>query len=170
MSLLASGLTGGLIGGIASRALSWRFRVEIPGIMKNVVVAEFVEVSGLNVERETTTLAVGGQNDTMITLPGRVKYSNISLRRGLIDLSLMEWLMKQVDAGLIKPDPKDLTISLADESNMIVYAWDVAKAWPVKWTGPQLKADSSEIAMEQLELAHMGFKLREGDGLGLLNF
>jgi phage tail-like protein len=169
MSLLASGLTGGLLGGISSRALTWRFRVEIPGIVKNVVVAEFVEVNGLDVERETTTLAVGGQNDAMITLPGRVKYSNITLRRGLIDLSLLEWLMNQVDTGTIKPNPKDLTISLADESNMVVYVWDVAKAWPVKWTGPQLRADSSEIAMERLDLAHMGFKLRVGDGLGLLS-
>ncbi len=34
--------------------------------------------------------------------------------------------------------------------------WDFKEAFPVKWTGPDLRAVSTEVAFESIELAHRG--------------
>jgi phage tail-like protein len=38
------------------------------------------------------------------------------------------------------------------------WRWNFAQAYPVKWVGPELKADSSTVAFETIELAHHGIK------------
>jgi phage tail-like protein len=40
-------------------------------------------------------------------------------------------------------------------------AWKVRNAWPCKISGPHLKADGSEVAMETIELAHEGLEIEE---------
>lgn len=148
---------------IASRAVAWRFLVTIAGSKPSLsaVDAEFVECSGLTVERETSPIAEGGRNDYTLSLPGRLKYTNITLKRGLINDKILAWLMEQAETT-IKPVPATVTIRLANESGESLYTWTVSNAYPVKWTGPSLKADSNELAMEELELAHTGFKLESG--------
>lgn len=140
---------------IVSRAVSWRYYVEIDQIN----VAEFTECSGLTVERETTPITEGGLTTFDIKLPGRLKYSNITLKRGLIDLTILDWLLKNANTNTIKPELRNVTIYLANESGETAYTWNVMHAYPVKWTGPQLKADSNEISMEELELAYTYFEL-----------
>jgi hypothetical protein len=39
--------------------------------------------------------------------------------------------------------------------------WDFKKAFPVKWTGPELRAASGEVAFESIELAHRGLSRPE---------
>jgi hypothetical protein len=34
--------------------------------------------------------------------------------------------------------------------------WDFMEAYPVKWVGPQLRAESSTVAVETVELVHKG--------------
>jgi hypothetical protein len=34
--------------------------------------------------------------------------------------------------------------------------WDFKEAFPYKWTGPELRSDSSNVAIESVELAHRG--------------
>ncbi|MDC3332360.1 phage tail protein, partial [Ilumatobacter sp.] len=34
-------------------------------------------------------------------------------------------------------------------------------AFPVKWTGPSFSASSTDMAEEQLEIAHHGFRARD---------
>jgi hypothetical protein len=36
---------------------------------------------------------------------------------------------------------------------------NVHQAYPVKWEGPDLRADTEAIGFEAIELAHMGFRL-----------
>ncbi|MCL4831771.1 MAG: phage tail protein [Caldilineaceae bacterium] len=140
---------------IINRALSWRYYVEIDSI----TAAEFIECSGLTVERENAGITEGGRNDYELKLPGRLKYTNISLKRGLIDLQLLDWLLENASTGTIKPVLKNITISLANESGDRAFTWNVSHAYPVKWSGPQLNAESNELSMEELELAYTFFQL-----------
>lgn len=140
---------------VVNRAVSWRYFVEID----RVTVAEFIECGGLTVERESNGITEGGQTTYEIKLPGRLKYTNITLKRGLIDLQLLDWLLKNADTNTVKPELRNVTIYLANESGETAYTWSVKHAYPVKWTGPQLKADSNEISMEELELAYTYFEL-----------
>ena len=55
-----------------------KFFVEIG----NIVRAEFSEVSGLNAEVEVLSYEEGGKNGFVHKLPGRVKFPNVTLKRG----------------------------------------------------------------------------------------
>jgi phage tail-like protein len=38
--------------------------------------------------------------------------------------------------------------------------WNFEQAYPVKWTGPDLRATANEVAFESLEFAHKGLAHR----------
>ncbi len=42
------------------------------------------------------------------------------------------------------------------KNNDAKWSWTFQKAYPIKWTGPVLKADSNTIAFESIELVHQG--------------
>jgi phage tail-like protein len=140
---------------IISRAVSWRYYVEIDGI----TAAEFVECNGLTVQRESNGITEGGRTNYEVKLPGRLSYTNVTLKRGLIDLQLLDWLLKNADQNTVLPQLKNITISLANESGETAYTWNVFHAYPVKWSGPQLSAESTELSMEELELAYTYFQM-----------
>jgi phage tail-like protein len=43
-----------------------------------------------------------------------------------------------------------------------IATWTLVGVWPVRYTGPQLRADASGVATETLELSHMGFTVTPG--------
>lgn len=129
---------------------SFRFRVEIEGI----IVASFSEVSGLQIEIETESYREGGVNNFVHTFPKGIKYQPLVLKKGIIDSSdLWNWY-KDVRTGIITR--KGVTVFLMDSSGNDKRHWKFEGAYPIKWTGPDLKANSSTIAIESIELVHKG--------------
>ena len=128
---------------------SFRFRVEIA----HLTVAHVTEVTGLQFETETEPYEEGGVNDFSHMLPKRSKLQNITLKRGITDLrDLWEW-REEVIRGTF--DRKDITVILKDiAGNDTKWRWEFFKAYPVKWTGPELKGDSNTVGFETIELAH----------------
>jgi phage tail-like protein len=117
--------------------------------------AVFSEVSGLQVEMQTTDYEEGGENNYVHKLPGRLKVSNVTLKRGLVKSNeFLTWCMK---AALEKPmDRRNVSIVLFDQAANTVMRWNFLNAFPVKWVGPQFTADSTALAIESVELAHEG--------------
>lgn len=136
--------------------LNYRYRVEIAG----VVVAGFSEVSGLEQEIEVEEYKEGG-TDFVHKLPNGIKYANLVLKRGMGDsLQLRLWYQAVVKALTYRlPLPKSpaIYISLIDSSGEEQVKFLIKFAYPVKWSGPQLNATGSEVAIEVLEIAHEGF-------------
>jgi phage tail-like protein len=132
--------------------LNLRFHVEIDGML----FAGFSEVSGLSVEVETEDYEEGGVNDYVHKLPKRVKYQNIVLKQGITYSSQMWDWIQDVANGKIKA--KNGQIVLMDIKGIPMWYWTFENAYPVKWTGTDLKATSGEIFIETLELAHTGIK------------
>jgi len=131
--------------------LDFAFSVSI----KQVVVAGFSEVSGLVVETEVETFREGGVNDCEHQIAGPSKYpSRLVLKRGIGDLTyLWDWYVG-VTRGVI--DRRDVTIEMYDHQGNPGLTWVFAKACPVKWTGPELRASTSAVAFEALDLVHRG--------------
>ena len=130
--------------------LRQNFAVEIDG----VTVAHFAEVSGLEVEIGIVEYRNGSEDVTVRKLPGLAKYSNITLKRGVVgDLSLWQWLgtVRQGNA-----ERRDGAIVLLDERREPVLRFRFRRGWPCKWQGPTLNAHSNEVAIEALEIAHEG--------------
>ncbi|MCD4815320.1 MAG: phage tail protein [Methanosarcinales archaeon] len=127
---------------------AYRFKVQIEGI----ITAGFTDVSGLTIETEVETIKEGGVNNYEYKLPKFTKYSNITLKRGLIDLKLWDWY-QTVISGKFKR--KSGTIYLLDYSgNKTLDYYDFYEAYPIKWEGPTFNAKNSTVASETLVLAH----------------
>jgi phage tail-like protein len=134
--------------------LVFNFRVELDGI----VAGSFAEVSGLDSTTEVVEYRTGDmKTSSAVKLPGLTKYPNIVLKRGITrDLSLWQWRKTVVDGHT---ERRNGVIILLDESRAEVLRWMFRNGWPAKWEGPDLDADSSEVAIETLEIAHEGLEL-----------
>jgi phage tail-like protein len=132
--------------------ISFKFQVEIQGL----IVGGFSEVSGLQMETKTETIREGGVNDHIHKLPKGTEQSNITLKRGITDSDVLwKWYQDVVD-GKIKR--KSGRIILMDYDGIEKWHWTFEDAYPVKWVGPDFKADNRTIAVETLELVHNGLK------------
>lgn len=130
-----------------------RFYVQVEGWTKAV----FTEVSGLSMEMAVEDIEEGGLNDFVHRLPGRCKTSNLTLKRGLTNSNdFLEWT-NEVSGGTIKK--KNVSVILYNPDGTVSMRWTFEQAYPVKWSGPQFKADDNAVALETLELAHEGMKV-----------
>ncbi len=119
-----------------------------------IEIAGFQECTGLGMETEVLEYIEGGLNTYTHKLPVRVKHKNITLKRGLdAGQDLYRWYV-----GAMKGEIKRQNISIIvyDSQGRQVRKWDLQKAWPCKWTGPDLKTEQGAIAIETLEIAHEG--------------
>lgn len=133
---------------------AYHFQVEWGGSRIN-----FSEVSGLGIEYDVITYRGGASKEYGIKkMPGRPRYSNIVLKRGVIpgDNEFYEWINT---IKLNEAERRNLAISLLNEEHEPVMVWRVANAFPVKLTGPELSATESEVAIETLEIAHEGLTI-----------
>lgn len=121
----------------------------------------FSEVTGLTQENQAIEYREGYSPEfSSIKMPGLHKYSNVTLKRGVIehDNDFFKWLNT---IKLNTVERRDLTISLLNENHEPVMTWKVHNAFPVKVEGPQLKALGNEVAIESIELAHEGLALQD---------
>jgi phage tail-like protein len=129
----------------------------------DIIIGTFTEVSGLAVQVEVEELAEGGQNAYTHRLLGRMKWPNLVLKRGVTDTdALFAWLSECSGEGLTrngnKVKPRDGKVSVLNAKGKPVRTWSFTGAKPVKWSGPKLAASSRELAMEELEVCHHGFR------------
>ncbi|HEX5736453.1 MAG TPA: phage tail protein [Blastocatellia bacterium] len=120
-----------------------------------VAPAEFQEVRGLGADLEVMPYQEGGVNDFVHQLPVRHSWSRISLKRGVVrDMGLWFWYQ----AGLTQSlgARRDGAILLLTSSGVPAIAWVFRAGIAVKWTGPELSAMQSGVAIEGLEIAHHG--------------
>ncbi|MGH3022772.1 MAG: phage tail protein [Gaiellaceae bacterium] len=133
---------------------SYSFLVEIDGIAS----AAFKSVSGLAAEAEVIEYREG--SDVLSSsrkLPGRVRYPNVTLRRGLTtSRDLWDWWQTVVDGGV---ERRNVVVILLDDSRTPVLRWLLRNAWIARIEASELDASKNEIAIETVELAHEGLEL-----------
>jgi phage tail-like protein len=138
---------------------SGKFLFEVDGLQ----IGSFTEVDGLQAEVAVEDLEEGGQNQFVHRLPGRMTWPNITFKRGVTDSdNLFAWL--QASAGDEfgrngnKLERKSAAVTLVSDKGERLRAWELAAAFPVRWRGPSFAATSTELASEELEIAHHGFQ------------
>jgi phage tail-like protein len=144
------GLATNLLGVRADPYQAFNFLIEIEGIL----AGGFSECSGLQVETEFTDYREGGVNEYVHRFAGPTKYPPLILKHGLTQIDgLWAWHQEVVQEQITRHNG---TIYLLDKKRMPVMWWDFKEAFPVKWTGPDLRADSGGVAIESVELTHRG--------------
>jgi phage tail-like protein len=131
--------------------LAFAFRIELNGILSGA----FSEVSGLQVEIETEDYREGGLNGYIHKLAGPARYpSNLILKHGILDADVLwQWQQATIEGAI---DRQTLSVILLDSALKPTWQWTVRDAYPVKWSGPDLRGNANEVAVETLELAHRG--------------
>ncbi len=129
----------------------YHFTVEWGGARVN-----FIEVSGLNITVDVTEFRDGADPGQIAhKMPGHTHFSNIILKRGIVkgDNDFFTWMNTR---NLNQVERRDIVINLLNENHDPVVSWKAVNAFPVRFSGPVLNANASDVAMEELELAHEG--------------
>ena len=142
----------------SQRVTAASFLVEVDG----VEIGRFMEITGLEVEVGVESIEEGGENGYVHKLPGRMTWPNLVLKRGITQNdSLLKWLNKSSGEGFSGEGNKlkrsSAAITLIGPSGTRLRAWNFDGAFPIKWRGPTFAAGSTEMAVEELEIAHHGF-------------
>ncbi len=121
----------------------------------DVDLGVFTACEGLSLRFEVTERPEGGLNGFVHQLPGRVSYSNVTLRRPVnADTpKVNRWLASQVDG--VRRTTAEITAMTVEGTT--VASWSLDGVVPVQWSAPSLSVDSTNVAVETLELAHHGF-------------
>lgn len=125
---------------------AFRFVVEVD----NQKLAAFTECTLPIIEWETEQVKEGGINTFVHQLPGHRKSAQISLRNGVGKSELLDWYLETMSGTFSR---KPVTVTLLDAGMEPIMVWRIDDAFPIKWTGPQLKTDSNTIAIQTLDLA-----------------
>ena len=128
-----------------------------------VEIGVFSEVEGLSVSIEPFPVTEGGQNGFVHQLPSRLKWPNITFKRGLTHAdNLFAWMYKVSGEGYAGSGNKlkrcTGAISVISSTGDLLRSWNLRDVFPVEWKGPSFNATATEPVYESLVITHHGFK------------
>ena len=132
--------------------VAYHFAFEVQG----TVTGYFTEVSGIGSESEIAEQKVVSEKGIQVVLktPGRLKWGDITLKRGLTsNMELWKW-RKMIEDGDVKGARKNGTITMFDQKLEAKAQWDFKNAWPSKISGPTPKSDGNDMQVEELTIVH----------------
>ena len=132
------------------------FGVEFQGQIRGA----FRECTGFGSENEVVESKASGPKGEFVIkkIPGRMKWNNITLKRGITDaIDLWKW-RKLVELGKITEARVNATITMYSTDGQAVARWTLVNAWPSKLSGPSANATNNEVAVEELEITHEGYE------------
>lgn len=139
----------------AQVGMSMRFTVKIDE--KSYDLGSWAKVAGLDVTWDLVEYRAGdGPKNERWYFPGLTKYSTVKLERAVQDADtkkVREWLEKnsfnhKVTSGKVE---------LLDAKLATVMDWTLRHVIPVKWSISPFDSSANKVALETLELVHMGF-------------
>ncbi|MGF7031713.1 phage tail-like protein [Paenibacillus mucilaginosus] len=133
---------------------AFRFKVDIIGLKDPV---GFTAVSGLQVETEYEEYREGGQNDYVHRFPKRSFSPALIFKKGVTgSLELWNWYYDVVNGMVVR---RDGSVTMYGPDGTGVCQWVFHHAYPVKWAGADLDAQSGSIAIESIEFVHTGLRM-----------
>ena len=150
--------------GMAYPLTKMNFLVSVPDLAGSM--AAFSEVTGIEASVDVIEFRQGNAHSLApVKIPGLVKHGNITLKMGYtIGNGFKKWVQECVSETRKGMNRKTITIELLDireESPTSAYTavkgnvtWILKEAWVTKYTGADLNASASEVAIETVELAY----------------
>lgn len=137
---------------------SFRFVVSIDGL----AVGAFTECTLPSIEWEMEQIKEGGLNSSVHQIPGQRKPATLSLKNGIgIVDDLLDWCIATMNE---KFERRNVTVTMHNSMLEPVMTWRIQGALPMKWSAPQLQADSNTVAIQTLELACGEVTVERGGG------
>ena len=132
--------------------VGFHFAIDVQG----AVTGYFTECSGLGSENEIIEHKVVNEAgvEVVVKQPGRLKWQDIVLKRGITsNMDVWEW-RKMVEDGDVVGARQNGSITMFDQALTEVARWNFENAWPLKVTGPSVKSDDNSVGIEELTIAH----------------
>lgn len=130
-------------------------------------VAAFSEVTGFDATVDVIEFRQGNSSSLApVKIPGLVKHGNVTLKMGYVrDQAFKTWVQDCVSEHRPELKRQTVTIELIDisgdapesiqeTSTNSGLTWILKDAWVCKYTGPDLNASTSEVAIESVEIAY----------------
>lgn len=136
--------------------VGFNFQLEVTGAAP--MTGFFTEVSGIGSENEVVEQKVVDENghELVKKVPGRIKFQDITLKRGITaDMQIWAW-RKLVEEGNMGSARANMSIIMLDRDYTPVARWDFINAWPSKVTGPSVKSDDNSFGIEEVTIVHEG--------------
>jgi len=125
---------------------NYNFKIEIEG----VAAGQFTACDGLSVEQEVVEYR-NGDDPVIRKRPGRVKYGDIRLKKGIVNTErFLAWRQAAVNG---EHDGKHVSVILEDDTSREIARWNAFECWPAKWQTPSLKATGGDTLIEALTLS-----------------
>ena len=145
----------------AKLGMSMRFQVTVDGID----LGSWSSCAGLAVDFTHVVVKEGANYEHPVILPDRVEYKAITLKRAMSQQEsalVQQWLAQVVTGWYNASSPRDFgprtaQIQLYDATGVGVASWALRNVYPAHWSGPDLDAMASGVALESLQLVHEGF-------------
>jgi phage tail-like protein len=145
--------------------LAFRFTVKIDGLD----LGSWQSCSGLKVDFKPAEMKTGGAYIGSRYLPGELVFAKLVLRRAALakhSQVLQDWLQTQASGWVTSDAPEEHggtgVITLYDSNDEPTLWWQLEGVRPAAWSGPDLDANTSKVALETLELVHGGFVVGTG--------
>lgn len=150
--------------GLAYPLTKMNFLVSVPDLAG--AMAAFSEVTGIEASVDVIEFRQGNAHSLApVKIPGLVKHGNITLKMGYtIGNGFKKWIEDCVSSTRGAMPRKEITIELLDirdgapstayNTTQGSVLWMLKDAWVCKYTGPDLNASTSEVAIETVEIAY----------------
>lgn len=120
----------------------------------------FSEVTGLEASMEPKVIKVGGNNYGPIQRVGPVTFATVILKRGVTgNRDLWKWFSLVAQGK--SATRLNVTITMRNAARRPVHVFRLLRALPTKFKAADLNAQTSNVAIEELHLAHEGLLLEQ---------
>ena len=129
----------------------------------DVALGGFSECSGLEMSLDVEEYREGGRNGESLQFPKGVRWSKITLKKGMgTGTALWDW-----HYGFVTGTGKrrDGLIVLLDELHLPAHIWHFRRGLPTRYGGPSMVAAQGAVAIETIEITHEGIYQLPGVGL-----
>jgi phage tail-like protein len=140
--------------------VAFRFQVsltgsDLPGGLgpRPLCGGSFSDASGIEATMTPRAIREGGRNFGQIQRPGPTAFGTMSLKRGVTSRQDLWTWFEMVTNG--ERFGRLLNGKIAVYSGTeIAFTWNLANVLPVKFKAPDLSATSTQVAIEELQLAY----------------
>ena len=123
-----------------------KFKIEIEGVTQGA----FAACDGLEARVDVVDFS-DGDNLTARKRPGRARFANIVLRRGMVNnTELWNWF-QAVAEGQIQRKAGSVIVC-GDDGNEL-FRYNFFEGWPCRWKSLELDADKPGTLVEEIEIA-----------------
>ncbi len=129
-----------------------RFGLEIDGVS----MSYFQGASGFSNETSLVDDAVAMGNGVTVVrkLPGQLTWGPLTLTRGVTtDMEFWNWRKAVID-GDTDGMRRNCSLVMYNHAGEEKLRYNFERAWPSKWTGPDVKSDDASVVIETLEIQY----------------